>query len=361
MKNMIESPLDSVYQEDVESIASSNVPFSELDGKTLLVTGATGLIGSMIIKSALCANRLKGCAIKLIALVRSEEKARKVFGDLLESEYLTLAVGDVTSLPDIGADIDYIIHGASVTSSKDFVEHPVETIRTAMSGTENMLALAKEKNVSGFVYLSSLEVYGVVPEDKEQITETDYGYIDPLSVRSSYSEGKRMVENLCVSYASEYGVPVKIARLSQTFGAGVSYNDGRVFAQFARCIIESKDIVLRTDGSTLRNYCYVGDAVTALLFILLRGEKSKAYNVVNRNTAISIRDMAQLLCDSYPQSGSHLVFDIAADITKLGYNPKVVIRLDPSALEALGWKPQTDLPEMFDRLIRSMSNTKGNI
>ncbi len=354
MAKIIESPFDGIYQEDLERIAASSVPFELLKGKKVMVTGATGLIGSMVVKALICANRINGSDITVIALVRSEEKAARVFGELLSDEHLVLAKGDVLNLPVIESELDYIIHGASVTSSKDFVEKPVETIRVALEGTRLMLELAKEKNVSGFVYMSSLEVYGVPNEGTEWVTEKDYGYIEPLSVRSSYSEGKRMTENLCAAYAGEYGVPVKIVRLSQTFGAGVEYNDGRVFAMFARSVIEKKDIVLRTDGSTLRNYCYISDAVEAILITLLKGETGKAYNVSNRDTAISIRDMAQFICDRYPESGIKLVFDIAEDITRLGFNPKMVIRLDPSALESLGWEAKIDLGEMFDRLIESM-------
>ena len=134
------------------------------------------------------------------------------------------------------------------------------------------------------VYLSSLEVYGVPQTEDGTVTETDYGYIDPLSVRSSYSEGKRMVECLCASYAKEYQVPVKVARLSQTFGAGVEYHDGRVFAEFARCAVEKRNIILHTAGNTLRTYCYTKDAVAALLTILVKGEVGSAYNVTNKNT-----------------------------------------------------------------------------
>ena len=204
------------------------------------------------------------------------------------------------------------------------------------------------------MYLSSLEVYGTPAADAGKIKEAYSGYIDPLQVRSSYSEGKRMVECLCASYASEYQVPVKIARLSQTFGAGVEYDDGRVFAEFARCALEKKDIVLHTKGQTVRSYCYTKDAVAAMLLILAEGDCGAAYNVTNMDTKISIADMARLVCEIFPESGIQVTFDVPEDVAAFGYNPEMVIALDSSRLMALGWKPSVDLREMFVRLADSM-------
>lgn len=350
---IIESPNNMVLQKDFDEIVESNTPFEALSGKTVFITGATGLIGSQFIKSLACCNRKKGSAIKIVAFVRSAEKAEKVFGDIPDIEFV---VGDIHAKIEYNGNVDYIIHGASATSSKYFVEHPVETIKTAIDGTVSVLEFAKEKKVEGFVYLSSLEVYGTPSENAGLISESDYGYIDQLNVRSSYSEGKRMVECLCCSYASEYNVPVKIARLSQTFGAGVEYNDGRVFAEFARCAIEKKDIVLHTQGNTVRSYCYTTDAVSAITYILLKGKSGEAYNVTNMNTACSIKEMAQLVCDTFKDSGIEVKIDIPENIASFGYNPEMIIRLDSSKLEGLGWKANVSLDEMFKRLVASMKN-----
>ena len=163
-----------------------------------------------------------------------------------------------------------------------------------------------------------------------------------------------MVECLCVSYAKEYNVPVKVARLSQTFGAGVEYNDGRVFAEFARCAMEKKDIVLHTQGNTIRTYCYTKDAVEALLYILVKGNVGEAYNVTNMDTAVSIKEMGQLVCDIFPESGIKVTIDIPEDVASFGYNPEMVVRLDSTKLMELGWKATTDLSQMFKRLVESM-------
>ncbi len=351
---IIEAANDAIMQEDMEAIANSNLPIEQLTGKTVFITGATGLIGSQVVKALACINRLKSLNMKIIAYVRNEEKAKSVFGDLLDREDVCIRIGDVNSPVAIEDDVDYIIHGASATSSKYFVNNPVETIKTAIDGTTNILEFARTKKVAGMVYLSSLEVYGTPAPESGLISEKDYGYIDPMSVRSSYSEGKRMVECLCVSYAKEYEVPVKVARLSQTFGAGVEYNDGRVFAEFGRCAMEKKDIVLHTAGNTVRSYCYTKDAVSAILFILLKGEEGEAYNVTNMDTAISIRDMAELVCSINPDAGIKVTIDMPQDISSFGYNPEMVIRLDSSRLNELGWKASVDLPGMFTRMRKSI-------
>ena len=347
----MESINNPILQNDFDEVATGSAPFSDLNGKSVFVTGATGLIGSQIIRSMAAFNRLRGGSIKLIAFARNAEKANALFSGIPGIE---IVCGDINSPINYEGEIDYIVHGASATSSRYFVEHPVETILTAIGGTKNALEFAKEKNVSGFIYLSSLEVYGTPDPTAATIKENDYGFIEPLSVRSSYSEGKRMVECLCCSYASEYGVPVKIARLSQTFGAGVEYNDGRVFAEFARCAIEKRDIVLHTEGRTVRTYCYTKDAVSALTFILLRGEVGKAYNVTNKDTACSIKEMAQLVCDTFPESGISVRVEIPENVASFGYNPEMIIRLDTERLEGLGWKATVGMEEMFKRLVASM-------
>lgn len=350
-----ESPNDEILQEDMELLVKSGaVPFEMLNNKTVFITGATGLLGSQTVKALACSNRLLGTGIKIRAFARSREKAESVFGELLSRGDVEIVLGDISKEIAYEGQADYIIHGASATSSRYFVSNPVDTILTAIDGTRNMLEFARKKKAAGFLYLSSLEVYGTPSPDAGLIGEGYSGYIDPLSVRSSYSEGKRMVECLCASYVSQYQVPAKIARLSQTFGAGVEYADGRVFAEFARCALEKKDIVLHTQGKTVRSYCYTKDAVAAMLLILLKGEAGGAYNVTNMDTKISIADMAQLVCDTFPQSGIQVAFDMPKDVAAFGYNPEMVIALDAGKLCALGWEPTVGLREMFTRLAGSM-------
>ena len=335
--------MNKYIEEDVNNI-NKQFDMSVFDNKTVLVTGATGLLGSLCVRSLLASDY----NIKVLALVRNKDKADKMFG---QNNNLTLLVQDIQDEINTTQKADYIIHTASTTVSRDFVEKPVETIMIALKGTTNVLEYARKTNPSGVIYLSSLEVYGIPP--KEDVTEKDYGYIDILTPRGSYSESKRMAENLCVSYGVEYNVPVKIARLTQTFGAGVTKNDNRVFAQFAKSVIDKKDIILHTEGFTKRCYCYTTDAVTAIFTILTKGENLTAYNVANKNTYVTIYGMAQSLVNK----NTNVVYNI--DNKNRGYNPEMQIFLNTRKLEELGWEAKVPLKDMYSRLIGSIEEDNG--
>ena len=342
--------MNDILKEDIGFI-HKQIDFSRLENKKVLVTGATGLIGSAIIFSMLEWNKKTENKINVIAVVRNEEKAKTVFSDYENSE-IEYLVSDVCSVNADEMGIDYIIHGASQTSSKAFVNEPVETIMTAINGTVNMLNLAKVNNCKGFVYLSSMEVYGT-PLTDEKIYEDRPSNLNVMEVRTCYPESKRMCENLCVSYASEYGVPAKVVRLTQTFGQGVQYNDGRVFAEFARCVIENRNIVLKTKGETKRNYLYTADAVTAILAVLLDGEAANAYNAANEETYCSIYEMA---CEvaKLNENGIEVVIEENNDLSKFGYAPTLKMNLSTDKLKNLGWKPAYNLLDMYSRMIKTM-------
>lgn len=322
-----------------------------LNNKTVLVSGATGMIGSQLIRRL-----LETDGVKVVGLFRNEAKRDFLFPG--NNPRLSWVQCDVDKKVSIPGETDYIVHTAGVTGgSKKHVDYPMTTINTALNGTINMLELAKEKKAQGFVFLSSLEIYGKTDFDSF-IKETDGGYIDITSVRSSYSESKRMCETICASYCKQFGVPAKIVRLAPAYGKGASYSDNRVLCEFARCVIEKKDIVLKSSGETVRNYCDVDDVAEAILLVLTEGTNGEAYNVANMDIEVSIKQLAERVIALYPESGIHLRFDLAEDITKLGYNQTIKIRLDSSKLMQLGWIPHNGLDQMIKNVVDAMTNAK---
>lgn len=337
----------SVLEEDLKYIANYSLPYEEMKGTTVLVTGATGLIGVSIVRALVAIGD-----IKVIAHVRNREKAEEIYGALLQKN-VELYVDDITKEINVSENIDYIFHCASITTSKTMIEKPVETICTSVEGTKNILELAKNKKSKSVIYVSSMEMYGAFNNLNHDVTEKDLGYVDNLKIRSNYPESKRLCENMCIAYMSEYNIPVKIARLAQTFGAGILPGENRVFAQFAKSAIKGEDIVLHTKGMSEGNYCYTRDCITGLLTILLKGKNGEAYNVSNPESHITIADMAYMVADKIAEGRIKVVFDIPSE-NKFGYAADTKMKLNSSKLQVLGWKPEIGLEEAYKRMILDM-------
>lgn len=340
-----------ILKEDMEYVASqiSSLGFKN---STFFITGATGLVGSLLSMSILYANDKYALCNKVIVHVRDKSKAESIFHS---SSSLDYSVGDIRSEIDYDGSVDYIIHAASETKSKNMVSSPVETLLTTIEGTKNTLDFALRNKVKAFVYISSMEAFGDV--DKQgKAKEEDLGYIDLTKARSSYSEGKRAAENMCCCYSHEYDVPVTVARLAQTFGAGVGKDDTRVFAQFARSVLENKDIVLHSLGKSCGNYVYTADALASLFLLLKKGERAEIYTVCNEESSMSIKEMADMVASSVAGNKIKVVFDIPEDSDKYGYAPDVRLRLDSSKLRSLGWKPCYSLKDSYIRLLEYWKN-----
>lgn len=317
------------------------------EDQTILITGATGLIGSAVVETIKLFNKSASKPIKLVLLVRDTTRASSKLG---ENKHIRYIQGNIESLPSIETDIDYILHGASPTSSKDFIEKPVDVLKAGLLGSFNMLELAKIKQVKKIIFLSSLEVYGTLQTFEAK--EADFGLIDWTAIRSSYIEAKRASENIFLSYHSQYGVPSVVARLPQILTSTFDADDNRVYAQFIRAVKNNQDIVLKTKGETVRNYCYLTDAITGLLTLLGKGESGEIYNIANEETTCSIKEMAELIIMLGNQN-SQLEFDIQKDPAKLGYLPTVKIKLMSDKLRALGWQSGVGLEEAFKRMLNS--------
>ena len=347
--------LDEQLRKDFEELFSTdNEWIKGLNGSSILITGSTGLIGSVIARALLFYNDRYNGNITVVCHARNKNKADMIYNDWLNNNRLDFCFGNIDNELIYNGNIDYIIHGANTTSSKEYVEKPVETIKSIINGTENVLRFALIKNVKSIVYLSSMEVYGSVTGENLKLNENDGGFIDPMSVRSSYSEGKRLAECLCASFSSEYGIKTIVARLAQVFGAGVSINDNRVFMQLAKCAINHTDFIMRSDGSSYGNYCYTTDAVKALLILLKEGKNGEAYNIVNENNTSSIKEMAEMVANDIADNSFKIVYDIPKSNMKYGYAPKTRIRLSAEKMRALKWQAEINLQDMYKRMINSL-------
>lgn len=337
--------MNNIIKEDLEYIVGYDLPYEKLKGHTVLVTGATGLIGISLVRALLAIGD-----IEVLAFVRNIEKAKSI---LEENQNLKYIVGDIIESIEIENKIDYIFHCASVTASKIMVEKPVETLVTSIEGTKNILELAKNKNSKSVVYISSMEMYGTFDNLNHDVTENDLGYINPLKIRSNYPESKRLCENMCIAYMKEFGINVKIARLAQTFGAGILPGENRVFAQFARSVISGNNIVLHTKGLSEGNYCYTRDCITGLLTILLKGKNGEAYNVSNPASHTTIADMAKMVADKIANGKINVIFDIPETNT-FGYATDTKMKLNSDKLQKLGWIPEIGLEDAYRRMIEWM-------
>lgn len=275
---------------------------------------------------------------------RNEKYAHKRFEAYWGNPLFSFICHNVIEPFSLDIPFDYMVHGASNASPKRYATDPVGTMKSNLGGGSNLLELAKEKKAR-LLYISSGEVYG--EGDGSDFTEDYSGYVDCLNPRACYPSSKRASETLCVSYKEQYGVDVVIARPCHIYGSDIERDD-RAFAQFLRKAKAGEDILLKSDGSQVRSYCHVDDCASALLYILLRGINGKAYNIANRDSVLSIKELAELIAQTV---GVKIMYDIPSNSESKGYSKVQRAVLDSSLLESLGWRPQISLKEGLRRVL----------
>ena len=341
-----------IVEEDLKRIASSALPWERFCGKTVVITGANGFVPAYMLETLLYLNDVSNGGTRVVAIVRNREKAMRRFAHLVQRQDLAIHVQDVRDAYLGPRSVDFVIHAASQASPKFFGVDPVGTFEANVLGTQHMLQLAHESKSEGFLFFSSGEVYGQPANSSKLVSESDYGYLDPLNARSCYSEGKRAGETLCACWHSQYGVPGKIVRLSHTYGPGMELNDGRVFADFVADIVAGRDIVLKSDGSARRPFCYLADATEAYFRVLLLGKAGEAYNV-GSGTQCSVLELAETLCRLFPEQGCKVVRQARAVGDQYVPSPVQGFELDLSKIRALGWEATTSIEEGFRRTVES--------
>lgn len=323
------------WREDIREVLAHCPEISELAGKTVFVSGASGLICSAVVDLFIGYNERHAEKINILAAGRSAEKMRARFAPYFDAPYFSFVLYDATANDNtLDVPCDYIIHGAGNAYPGAFMKEPVETMVANFDGTKRLLDYARACGAKRFLYISSSEVYGQ-KEGDQPYREEDYGYIDILNPRSAYAMGKRAAETLCISYAAEYGVDTVIARPGHIYGPTASPEDNRVSSAWAYAAARGEDIVMMSDGRQVRSYCYCLDCASAILKVMLHGEKQTAYNISPPDSILSIREMASLLA----KVGSvKLTCELTDEAANRAFNPMHNSSLDNLRLMMLGWK-----------------------
>lgn len=322
------------YKKDIETAISAVVGIEKLNGASVLITGASGLIGSFLVDVLAFYNRKNNAGIKIYATGRSIERLEKRFSGL-EKDELILVEHDVNKIPDFDFSVDYIIHAASNAYPAAFNDYPVDTVMSNVSGTYNLLEYGRKNSAKRFMFVSSGEVYGQGDVSLDSFSEDYSGYVDILQPRSCYPAGKRTAETLCVSYTKQFGLETVIARPCHTYGPNATSSDNRANVQFVNNVLEGNDIVLNSAGNQMRSYNYVADCVSAILTVLVNGESANAYNIANSGVRTTIAGFAQELAD---QTGHKLIFAKPDEVALAQRTPVAKQVLDSTKLESLGWK-----------------------
>ena len=341
-----------MYMDDVRFVASLDLPWESLAHRTLVLSGATGMIGSFLI-DVLMERAVPDC--RIIALTRSVEKAEKRFaGRNGNLEFVRYNVQDPFD-PSLDCAADYVLHLASNTHPLQYSTDPIGTITTNIIGLQNMLDFATANNARRFAFASSNEIYGENRGDIELFDESYCGYIDSNTMRAGYPESKRCGEALCQAYRAQKGLDVVIPRFTRTYGPTMLASDTKAISQFIKKGVDGEDIVLKSAGTQFYSYQYVADSVSGLLFILLCGENGAAYNIADESSDITLRDLAGIIAGI---NGRQVVFEIPDAVEAAGYSKATKARLDGSRLKALGWEPRYTIKTGIERtisIIRSLS------
>ena len=345
---------DDILIQDIERVCSIHLPWNELKNKRVLITGATGFIGSFIVHLLMYRNSHFKENIKVYALGRNINAAKERFIEYWNNEEFTFITCDLCKVVMFHENIDYIFHCASNASPDQYISDPVNTMKTNLDGTINLLDFAIEHNVRKFIYTSTIEVYGKTA-NLEKIKETDFGYIDSMLLRSNYPLSKKTAEMLCVAYAEQYDMDIRIGRIPYSYGPGMKKTDKKVVTEFLRNVVHNENLVLKSSGLQKRSYCYLADIVSALFTIMFLGKSTEAYNIASEKSVTTIVGLASKLVSLFPEKNLKLLYSLPEEKDKKQFTFIENAVLDSSKIERLGWKAAYDLDEGLKRTIWSMT------
>jgi len=338
-----------LYKEDIDTIASCDIDWDKLRNKSIMITGATGLIGTFLIDVLMYRNAKYGDCITIYAVSRNKEKITARFREYIDSQFFVFIQIDIQNSFELNVNVDYIIHGASNTHPVAYSTEPINTILLSVLGTKFVLDLASARNnVKRTLFLSTVEIYGENRGDSETFKEDYCGYIDCNTLRAGYPEGKRAAEALCQAYIKEKSIDVVIARCCRVYGPTMGDNDSKAMAQFIRNAANGEDIILKSKGEQQYSYCYVADICSAMLVLLLNGKNGEAYNIADMNCSLTLSQIVNILSE---YTGKDVVFDVPSPVEAAGYSKAVKALLDSTKLKQLGWEAKYPIREGIARTV----------
>ena len=342
-----------LYRKDLGSVCGLDLPWEKLTGKSVLISGATGMIGAFLI------DVLAEKECEIYALGRSAEKARARFGELMDSPRFHFIRGSIHETLQVqdAVKLDYVIHLASNTHPVAYATDPIGTISANVIGTQNMLEMAAAHGCGRFVFASSNEIYGENRGDTELFREDYCGYIDCNTLRAGYPESKRCGEALCQAYRAQKGLDVVVARFTRSYGPTMLMSDTKAVSQFIRKALDGEDIVLKSEGKQYYSFTYVADAVSGLLTVLLKGKDGEAYNIADEQSDIRLRDLAALIAG---EAGKKVIFELPDSVESAGYSKATKARLDSSKLKELGWVSGFPISMGISHTLRILQDLKNN-
>lgn len=340
--------MHSLYKEDVAYVAGLDLPWEKLQDKSILIVGASGLIGTCMVDALVYRNQYYGSNIKIYTLGRSRSKAELRFGDYLKENKITFIEQNITQPLTIDEHFDFYIHGASNTHPVAYASDPVGTITTNILGMHNILEHAVAHQAERILLLSTVEIYGdrTTPEP---FKENEMGYINCNTARAGYPESKRVAESLCQSYRAKYGMDVVMGRLCRSYGPTMSIDDSKALAQFIRNAVKNEDVILKSEGMQNYSYCYMADAVAGLLTVMLKGESGEAYNIADPASDVRLKEIAAVIA---AQAGKEVVFQLPDQTERKGFSVVVNGLLDASKLRTLGFKAKYNIEEGIARTVQ---------
>lgn len=349
---------NNYYSEDINNVCKLSLPWDELRGKSIMLSGATGLIGSFFVDVISEKNITDGLNCTVYALVRNEEKAKARFSKFADDTHLVFIPYDVKYplVTDTPEKIDYILHLASNTHPMLYATDPIGTITTNIIGLQNLLEFAAAHRCERFIFASSNEVYGENRGDAELFDEDYCGYINCNTLRAGYPESKRCGEALCQAYKSQKGLDVCVARLTRSYGPTMIMSDTKAVSQFIKKGVAGEDIVLKSEGTQYYSYTYTADAASGLLWVLLAGESGEAYNIADISGDITLKDLASIIAE---MNGKKVVFELPDAVEAAGYSRATKARLDGSKIRALGWKPMYNIKTGMERTVKILQSING--